>query len=177
MGTSSSRVRAGLHRAWGLGSLVLPLVVLLAACTGEMRTPGPSPGAPTAEATTPSPAAPTAEPTTPSPEPGTLVLHVDRQCCYFEGALFFLKVRDEAGVLLLDRTFEESTFRFRVPLPPGRYTVLTYEIPCPGGCPPPDEEGPLGPGTSRCKRTIEIEPGGRHRLEVVTGPGIAGCAP
>ena len=147
------------------GAIVL--VVLATACTGGetvSRTPSLTP--------TQTPVG-----TAPPQAPGQLVLAVSRRCCYTEGSYFFLKVRTDAGELILGRTYgaADNKFAVRKSLPPGTYSILSYERPCEGACPEPGDVGTLDPPTSRCERVLIIESSETYHLPVIAGPGVNEC--
>ena len=141
---------------------LLLLLVLAAACTGSPTV-----------ASTPSATTSTGDEPTPTPSRGVLVLDVSRGCCYREGSFFYLKVRTDTGEVVVDRRYGAAQLEFivREKLPPGSYSILTYERPCEGGCPKPFRVGALDPPASRCERTVTIRSGEKNRIRVVTVPG------
>jgi len=147
------------------GAIVL--VVLAIACTGDESVSRTS-----SLTTTPTPVG------TASPQaPGQLVLAVSRRCCYTEGSFFFLKVSTDAGELILERMYgaADDEFAVRKSLPPGTYSILSYERPCAGSCPEAGHVEALDPPTSRCERVLTIEPSETYHLPVVAGPGVNEC--
>lgn len=152
-------------RASLCGAIVL--VVLAIACTGDESVSRTS-----SLTTTPTPVG-----TAPPQAPGQLVLAVSRRCCYTEGSFFFLKVRTDAGELILERMYgaADDEFAVRKSLPPGTYSILSYERPCAGSCPEADHVEALDPPTSRCERVLTIEPSETYHLPVVAGPGVNEC--
>lgn len=115
--------------------------------------------------------------TAPPQAPGQLVLAVSRRCCYTERSFFFLKVRTDAGELILERTYgaADNKFAVRKSLPPGTYSILSYERPCEAACPRPGQVGALDPPTSRCERVLTIESSETYHLPVIAGPGVNEC--
>ena len=108
---------------------------------------------------------------------GQLVLAVSRRCCYTEGSFFYLRIRTDAGELVLGRTYRaaETEFVVRKSLAPGTYSILSYERPCAGVCPEPGQGGALDPPMSRCEHVLMIESSETYRVSVVAGPGVNGC--
>lgn len=143
------------------------VVVLATACTGGETASG-TPSL-TATQTTVGMTQPQA--------PGQLVLAVSRRCCYTEGSFFFLKVRTDAGELILERTYAaaDTKFAVRKALPPGTYSILSYERPCEAACPRPGQVGALDAPTSRCERVLTVESSETYHLPVIAGPGVSEC--
>lgn len=113
--------------------------------------------------------------------PGTLVARVTRRCCFTEGSIFFIVVRDRGGEAIFERAeYPPSGKRLvvRHALAPGSYEVSTFERPCDGTCPrgAGDSLGFLDPATSRCRWSVHVESGAEYILRVFTGPQINGCA-
>jgi hypothetical protein len=113
--------------------------------------------------------------------PGTLVARVTRRCCFTEGSIFFIVVRDRGGQAIFERAeYPRSGKRLvvRHALAPGSYEVSTFERPCDGTCPrgAADSLGFLDPATSRCRWSVHVESGAEYILRVFTGPQIDGCA-
>jgi hypothetical protein len=162
-----SRRTAGRHDSTMRASMreALLLAVVAVACTGG-----------DAVSSTPS-VTPTQGEVKPAPSRGQLVLAVSRRGGYDEGSFFYLKIRTDAGKLVLGRTYPAADTEFVVQksLAPGTYSILSYERPCDAACPRPDQVGALDPPTSRCKRVLTIESSETYHLPVVTGPGLNGC--
>ena len=108
---------------------------------------------------------------------GQLVLTVSRRCCYTEGSFFYVRIRTDAGELVLGRTYPaaDTEFVVRKSLAPGSYSILSYERPCEGACPEPGQEGAFDPPMSRCERVLMIESSETYHLTIVAGPGIDRC--
>jgi hypothetical protein len=150
------------------------VILLLAACGGTGRANGPS--STTAPATTPvstTPATTQPEATTPIAERTARLRIHQRQtsCCYIEGQVSYLIVRDEDGNVVAKREF--SGIRPHRPavdvhLAPGRYVVTSYQRPCDGNC------GYLDPPTDRCRQAVTLGADDDVVLTVEFAPG-EGC--
>jgi len=145
------------------GTLLLALVAF--ACTSGDTVPRAASVTPTQGAVSP------------APTRGQLVLAVSRRCCYTEGSFFYLRIRTDAGELVLGRTYRaaDTEFVVRKSLAPGTYSILSYERPCAGVCPEPGQGGALDPPMSRCEHVLMIESSETYHLLVVAGPGVNGC--
>lgn len=113
--------------------------------------------------------------------PGMLVARVTRRCCFTEGSIFIIVVRDRGGRAIFERAeYPPSGKRLvvRHALAAGSYEVSTFERPCDGTCPrgAGDSLGFLDPATSRCRRSVHVQSGAEYILRVFTGPQIDGCA-
>jgi hypothetical protein len=108
---------------------------------------------------------------------GHLALNISRRCCYTEGSFLYLKISTGAGVEILHRiyTAAEREIVLREPLPPGTYSLVTYERGCVALCPKRGQSGGLDPPTSRCQRSFMIESRTEHQLRIVSGPTITHC--
>ena len=88
---------------------------------------------------------------------------------YIEGAVSYVRVLGARGEAVVRRSvMHKVRFRMRRRLPPGRYTVVSFQRPCAGNC------DLLDPPTDRCARRIRILSGGRTEVRVVVRSG-RGC--
>ena len=85
---------------------------------------------------------------------------------YIEGSVWHLRVLDSEGVAVLDRKLMNENAA--VALEPARYRLESEEFPCSGNC------GLLGPGTDRCSKEFEAEPGAKLQAVVTLRP-TQGC--
>jgi hypothetical protein len=113
--------------------------------------------------------------------PGMLVTRVTRRCCFTEGSIFFIVVRDRGGRAIFERAeYPPNGKRLvvRHALAAGSYEVSTFERPCDGTCPrgAGDSLGFLDPAMSTCRWSVHVESGAEYILRVLTGPQIDGCA-
>jgi hypothetical protein len=163
----TARQRRAGRRWWATATGGAALALLLSACGGTGGASSPSPPPPTVT----SPASP--ETTTP---PGSDLARLrisQRQtsCCYTEGQVSFLIVRDEDGKKVAKRAFSihdpnKPVIDLRVP--PGRYVVTSYQRPCDATC------GYLDPPTDRCTTQITIGSGDDIDVTMKFAPGM-GC--
>jgi hypothetical protein len=111
---------------------------------------------------------------------GTVVARVTRRCCFTEGSIFFIVVRDHEG----QRIFKQAEYPpsgrrlvVRQALAAGRYQISTFERPCDGTCPRGggDDLTLLDPPTSTCRWRVNIESGEQYILQIVTSPQIERC--
>jgi hypothetical protein len=143
------------------------LVLLMGACGDAGGASGPSPPVSTAAGTT------QPEPTPPVPDPLARLRIHQRQtsCCYIEGQVSYLIVRDADGHILAERAFSgvrPNRPAIDVRLAPGRYVVTSYQRPCDGNC------GYLDPPTDRCRTTVTLAADDDVVLNVEFAPG-QGC--
>ena len=92
-------------------------------------------------------------------------------CCYIEGQVSHLIVRDADGKEVVNRTFQTVDPGSPVvdrELEPGRYEIESYQQPCNGNC------GYLDPPTDRCVQSVAVRAGGDLILTVEFAPG-EGC--
>jgi hypothetical protein len=92
-------------------------------------------------------------------------------CCYIEGQVSYLIVRDEDGHVVVNRAFSgirPNRPAVDVHLAPGRYVVTSYQRPCDGNC------GYLDPPTDRCRQSVTLTPHDDVVLNVEFAPG-QGC--
>jgi hypothetical protein len=92
-------------------------------------------------------------------------------CCYTEGQVSSLIVRDTDGISVADRDFQglgeiEAVVDLR--LPPGTYAVESYQRPCDGNC------SQLDAITDDCTLRVDIGAAEEHFLTVEFAPG-KGC--
>jgi hypothetical protein len=166
--------RGATGRRWTPALAGVALVLLLAACGNDGGASGPS--APTTSGSVPASSAPTTtEPELTPPGPGlTAQLRIHQRqtaCCYIEGQVSYLVVRDEDGNVVVEQEFTRSRPNrpaVDVQLAPGRYIVTSYQRPCDGNC------GYLDPPTDRCKTTITLAPDDIVLMTVEFAPG-QGC--
>ena len=74
-------------------------------------------------------------------------------CCYIEGQVSHLIVRDGDGKEVVNRTFQTVDPASPVvdrELAPGRYEIESYQQPCNGNC------GYLDPPTDRCVQSVAV---------------------
>jgi zinc D-Ala-D-Ala dipeptidase len=112
-----------------------------------------------------------AVPTAAEAAPGTLDFqqYSAGRPVYTEGAVSFVRVRDASGDTVVRRRVQHKPrFRMVRRLPPGRYTVVSYQRPCDGNC------SLLDPPTDRCARRVRILSGGLTDVSVTVRPG-RGC--
>jgi hypothetical protein len=150
---NTSREAAG--RRWTLALAGAAFILLLGACGDAGGASGPSP--PTTPTTTPTTTPATTEPElTPPPSDPSARLRIRQHqtsCCYIEGQVSYLIVRDENGQVVAERAFSDTRPNrpaIDVRLAPGRYVVTSYQRPCDGNC------GYLDPPTDRCRLTITL---------------------
>jgi len=128
---------------------------------------------------------PPREPRTASPrgvaglaEPANGFLRVDAVlgCCYTEGGFLFVRLATEDGDVVLEESVRYVSRRRIVAhsLPPGTYSLETYDRACLAACPRPFRVGALDPPTNRCGATIVVHPAGRTTVVVDKTPG-SGC--
>ena len=94
------------------------------------------------------------------------------ECCYTEGQVSFLVVRDSAGSEVAFRSFQAINPIFpalQMDLPAGRYEVESYQRPCEGNC------GSLDPPADRCQADVDLRAGESVFLTAEFAPG-QGCA-
>jgi hypothetical protein len=99
------------------------------------------------------------------------ISHRQTSCCYIEGQISYVLVKDRDGKVVVSRHFMTSKPGqpvIDVQLPPGRYVVASYHRPCDGNC------GYLDPPTDRCSTRITVAAGDDVELMVKFAPG-RGC--
>ena len=92
-------------------------------------------------------------------------------CCYTEGQVSFLTIRDAGGTEFAARQFQalgDVYPAIEIDLPVGSYLVESYQRPCDGNC------GFLDPPTDQCSQTLDIQAGTSSFLTAAFGPG-KGC--
>jgi hypothetical protein len=118
-------------------------------------------------------AATTSEKSPGTEPPGKLrVTQHQTECCYTEGQISFLIVRDSSGKEVAAREFQAINPIFpalQVDLPAGRYQVESYQRPCEGNC------GSLDPPADRCEAEVNLRAGQSVFLTAEFAPG-RGCA-
>jgi hypothetical protein len=106
-----------------------------------------------------------------SPEGRLRIGQHQTACCYIEGQISYLIVRDAAGESVVEHEFTGSNAAnpvIDVHLPAGSYEVESYQRPCDGNC------GYLDPPTDRCVDSVVLPPDGDVFLTVEFAPG-EGC--
>jgi hypothetical protein len=139
----------------------LSLVLVLAACTGGSEAP------PTR-----------AEPTR---SDGEIQILAHLECCYIEGAFFFVLVLDDEGNPVVQRHYKviDRAVVIRRPVPPGSYSLLAWTIGCPpSGC-EPGSAGELmaDPPKDVCRSALGVSAGETVTASVreTTGSETTGC--
>src|SRR5262245_21277023 len=90
---------------------------------------------------------------------GTLAVRQTLQCCYFEGSVSYVSVRQAGSDLDTVRTSRmlaplDPTLILGTQLTPGRYVVTSFQRPCDGNC------NFLNPPVDQCNTApIELRPG------------------
>ncbi len=151
--------------------LVWSIAVVLLTLAG-CGAPSSSVGAPQSSATVSSPS--TEQPTTTTTAvTGRLrITQHQTSCCYTEGQVSFLTVRDASGVEVANREFQAINPILPVVdlgLPIGTYDVESYQRPCDGNC------GFLDAATDQCKLQVDVAAGAEVFLTASFAPG-EGCS-
>lgn len=147
-----------------LAMTVSVLLLVVAGCgsggpTGEQPQPSSSPVS-------------TVAPTTTVATGRLRVTQHQTSCCYTEGQVSFLTVRDGSGVVVAHRQFEAISMIvpvFDLGLPAGTYEIESYQQPCEGNC------GALDPPTDKCTTQVDLAAGAEVFLTAAFAPG-AGCS-
>lgn len=167
--------------------LILAALALTAAACGARTSPGAGTGptsqvtGPTSQVTGPTsqvtgPTSPITGPTSPITGPtsegdaaGTLVVteEIDPSGgLYVEGSLSYIRVSDGEDVVFQWQMPDDG--RLQHDLPPGTYTLTSFQRPCDGNC------GYLDPPTDRCSEPLTVEAGVVEQVHVTVRPG-SGC--
>jgi len=85
-----------------------------------------------------------------------------------EGAITFVRVKRPSGRVVLTRRLPASD-RLTLPLPPGRYRLVSWQRLCDGNC------GTLDPPSHRCARSLTIRSAERLRATIRVNYAVAGC--
>lgn len=123
---------------------VLCLMVLLAGCSGSPDT---------------------------EPDARLRVTQHQTACCYIEGQMSYLQLRNESGGLVVDKAFRNQDMIQPVideRLPVGTYTLYSWQRPF-GGNP-----GILDPPSDECEMTVELLPQSETFVTAAFAPGD-GC--
>ena len=162
---NTSREAAGRRLTFGVAGAAL--LLFLGACGDSGRATGPSPPVTTAAGTT----QPESTTTVPDPTARLRIRQHQTSCCYIEGQVSYLIVRDEDGRIVAERAFSglrPNRAAIDARLAPGRYVVTSYQRPCDGNC------GYLDPPTDRCRTTVTLATDDDVILTVEFAPG-QGC--
>jgi len=84
-----------------------------------------------------------------------------------EGAITFIRVKRPSGRVVLTRRLPVSE-RLTLPLPAGRYRLVSWQRLCDGNC------GTLDPPSDRCARSLTIRAGERLRATIRVNYAV-GC--
>ena len=84
-----------------------------------------------------------------------------------EGAITFIRVKRPSGRVVLTRRLPASDRR-TLPLPPGRYRLVSWQRLCDANC------GTLDPPSDRCARSLTITAGERLRATIRVNYAV-GC--
>jgi len=85
-----------------------------------------------------------------------------------EGAITFIRVKRPSGRVVLTRRLPASD-RLTLPLPAGRYRLVSWQRLCDGNC------GTLDPPSHRCARWLTLRAGERLRATIRVNYAAAGC--
>lgn len=124
--------------------------------TRQPPTPGGA-GYRMGDAHTPGPGDLTYAPVPRSTRTATLtVVHHQVDCCYAEGSFSYLVLRNSPGNVVFWREFQAGTepvTAMEATLPPGQYTVQTFQRPCDANC------GFVDPPDGFCEKAIRLDAG------------------
>ena len=85
-----------------------------------------------------------------------------------EGAITFVRVKRPSGRVVLTRRLPASD-RLTLPLPAGRYRLVSWQRLCDGNC------GTLDPPSHRCARWLTLRAGERLRATIRVNYAAPGC--
>lgn len=108
-----------------------------------------------------------------APDDGARVRITQHQasCCYMEGSVSFVELKDAAGTIVASRQFDAEGMMQPVidqRLPPGTYTIASWQRPCNGNC------GNLDAVADACTASFTVEANGDLFVTAAFAPR-AGC--
>ena len=151
--------------------LVWSIAVFLLTLAG-CGSPSSSVGAPQSSATVSSPSTEPPTTTTTAVTGRLRITQHQTSCCYTEGQVSFLTVRDASGAEVANRVFQAINPILPVvdlDIPIGTYDVESFQRPCDGNC------GSLDAATDQCKLQVDVAAGAEVFLTASFAPG-EGCS-